>query len=352
MSEFQEERLLEERQTGIGGSDVAALMNEPPFGCRRRLAFLKLDAPRDYEDSESSKRFMARGRRLEEVVAEEYTAQTHRAARRTPVRRMPGAEHRLVHYDRLLTRVADPPEGNALATTAPFEAKVPGEHGFKRVLNDGLSADYILQGQWGMLVGDFPWMGFGVFWADQWTLLHFDVTRNDELTRLLADAADSFWKLIALLRAEMAKGAKVAELALPDRLPAGDDRCEHCPWRRTCWGPRIVEILAMVKAPKEDRKDLVPAPELVPVLTDYLEAKQILEAHEEAVDAIGQSLREQIGERQALIVGGNTVYYRMPKPSVSLDMDAMRAALSPEALEYLFRNFGRARKQSRTLRLY
>jgi len=350
MSEFREQ-LLAERSTGIGGSDVADVMNEPPYGCSRRLVFEKLDVARDYEDDDRSKAFMARGRRLEEVVAEEYTARTQRVARRAPVRRMREAPWRLVHIDRLLTSVANPPDGvPTTARTAPLECKVPGEFAFKRIVNEGLSADYILQGQWGMLVFNFPWMAFGIFWADRWTLLDFDVTRNEELGRLIADAVDKLWALIIRLREAMAKGAPLAELALPDRLPAGDDRCGGCAWRRTCWGDRLVEILRMVKA-KEGKTPLEPAPDLTEIVTDYVEAKRILDADEELVETIGGKLREQIGERQAVTVAGFPIYYRLPKPSVMLDMDAMRADMPPAELESLFRKYGKAKKQTRSLRV-
>lgn len=352
MSELSESRLQQERLTGIGGSDIASVMSEPPYGCARKLAFEKLEIARDYEDTERAGRMMQRGKRLEEVVAEQYTAETGRVARRTSLRRMPDQPWRLVHVDRLLTTVDDPPADVPAAfaeRTAPLECKVPGEWMFKKIVNEGLPSSHILQTQWAMLVGNFGWCGVGVMWSDGWQLLSFDVTRSEELTRLLADAVDSYWKLLQGLRAAMAKGAPITELELPDRLEAGDDRCEHCPWRRTCWGDRIVEILAMVKAPKEDRKDLVKAPELAPIVDDYLEAKRIADEHEALVDQIGTQLREQIGERQSLLVGGHVVRFTMPKPSVSLDMDALRADMTPEQLADLFKRFGKARKQTRRL---
>src|SRR5262245_38151315 len=51
MTTASREKFLEQRKLGIGGSDVAHLFNEPPYGCSRRLWLEKRGIPPDYPES-------------------------------------------------------------------------------------------------------------------------------------------------------------------------------------------------------------------------------------------------------------------------------------------------------------
>jgi putative phage-type endonuclease len=350
MSELSESRLLlTERQTGVGGSDIHHVMNEEPYGCRRRLFYEKVGIEPDYEHSARSQRFMARGQHLEAIAAAEYEHATGRRTRRTGVRRVKEYPHRLVHLDRVIPSYQDPITGAGSGNGA-LECKVPGEAGFKRIVAAGLPAAYVLQMQWALAVTGHRWGAFAILWADGWELLPFDVAANPELAQALEAAVDAFWQLVLVARDQMARGETVDALRLPDRLTMGDKRCASCLWRRTCWGEKILEALRLQADDKAVALD--PAPDLAELVTDLLDAKRLLAEHEALIETIGTQLRDRLGTREAVEVLGHRVYYRLSKPSVGLDMDAIREQMPPQALEWLYATYGKPKKQARPLRIY
>src|SRR5690606_20315779 len=78
-----EQRCPEERKTGIGGSEVAAIFGEHPFLTARELWERKTG--RAVEQPETPA--MRRGRLLEDVAAQLYSEETGRQLRRQPLRR-------------------------------------------------------------------------------------------------------------------------------------------------------------------------------------------------------------------------------------------------------------------------
>lgn len=340
MSEIAEDRLLAERATGIGGSDVHHALSEPPYGCARQLFYLKRPVARDYEETEFEKRRMYRGQRLEPIAAEEYADVTGRKLARTQVKRDPKHRHRLVHVDRMQLSVADPPQG-LRTKTAPLELKVPGEAAFKRIALDGLPTAYILQMQWALGITGHAWGSFGIFHADSWQLLHFDVALNPALVAEITAHIDDLW-------------AKIQRGEEPPRLEAGDPRCGRCPWRRTCWGDRLMEMLRVPKDEQKSVRGLPVADDLAPIVADYREAKEVVAQHEALRDSIAGALKARLEERglDAVQVDGRPVYYRLQKASVMLDADAIRRGGKPRFVEWLYKHFGKARAASRPLRIY
>lgn len=181
------ERFLAERRTGIGGSDIAALVGQDP----RRDAldvwrrFMGIGAEPDMSDVPA----IRRGARLEVAVLDEYEdVQGVPLVRNPPLARANGAPHRLAHADALIFDEAT--RGVEAKTAAGVAADEFGDEG-----TDQVPRHYLLQCQWYM----------GVYGAPCWDLVamisgHFRfefrfyrIHRHDRLIALIEGAADRFW---------------------------------------------------------------------------------------------------------------------------------------------------------------
>lgn len=328
-SASDESQLRAERSTGIGGSDAHHLRYEPPWGCRRKLWFEKRGVPQDYPDRRPETLApLARGHRLEDIAAELYAETTERKVRRMGVRRRKDAPELLVHADRAIVGV----EGTA--SPGVLEVKVPGERTFWQIAREGLPPAYVLQLQWAMMVTDWQWGAFAILWADGWRLLHFDVPRDDALCQALAREGRAFWR-------------EVEHGPMPSGLPAEDKRCARCPWRRTCHGT------ALPAAPPEERDervDVIADATLEALLADYDDARALVAQDEELLERVRAAIKQRLGEREAVEVNGRRIYHRRAKDTVTLDLEAIRAA--GESMAWIFQQYGKVRRGARSLRIY
>lgn len=181
------ERFLAERRTGIGGSDIAAIVGIDPrrdaLDVWRRFAGLE-------EDDLSDVAAIRRGSRLEVAVLDEYEdIQGVALVRNPPLARANGAPHRLAHADALI--FDEVTRGVEAKTAAGAAADDFGANG-----TDEVPRRYVLQCQWYM----------GVYGAPSWDVAamlsgHFRfefrfyrIHRNDRLIGLLNAHADRFWE--------------------------------------------------------------------------------------------------------------------------------------------------------------
>jgi putative phage-type endonuclease len=295
------EQWLAERRLGIGGSDVHHLFSEPPDGCRRQLAYDKLNIEPDYPQEVLP--VMRRGNRLEDPAAEEYAEQTGRRVEKRGA--ITSVEHPFlrVNIDRVILDVADKPGDGVL------EIKTMNHWALRKVRKEGLRAAHILQVQHGMAVTGFSWGAFAVLHPDSWEMLAFDVERDETLIAAIVREGRSFW-------------AQVQEGELPEPLPEIDQRCKSCPWRRTC---RSEEMIAAAKIPKSDSGIAVEQDDsLATLLADYREAKKMADESAETFELVKDALREKLGEREAVECEGSRIYYR-EQVAKRVDPAALRA---------------------------
>src|ERR1700744_2385168 len=92
---------LEERRKGIGGSDVASVLNAG-YGCRRRLHYDKTGVPPDFGRPEDEISILERGTELEDIIAEKYSRKTGRKIRRMPTRVSRDNAYMRVNVDRVI----------------------------------------------------------------------------------------------------------------------------------------------------------------------------------------------------------------------------------------------------------
>lgn len=234
---------LEERKTGLGGSDQEAVFSDEPYGCARRLGYERLGVPMDFPhekalDDESDA--LHGGRLCEPYIVEAYQAHTGRMVRACPTAFVhPTVPWARVNIDGEIQPVEEH-EGLGI-----LEAKLHGEYVYnrlrQRVAGKAIRDAYIRQMQWGLFVRGLSWGAYAIAkqvsaltWALRHNarepdeqlpplkdLLYFDVQRDDALIEQAVARNEEFWAM--LQRGELA-----------DPLPEYDGRCVKCYWRRTC----------------------------------------------------------------------------------------------------------------------
>lgn len=286
------EAWLAERRTGIGGSDCASLFNVG-YGCRRRLWYDKTGATPDYPREESD--LMALGKLLEPFFADKYAERTERGL--STSRSMQHHTHPeiRVNADRLINAEDRPGIG-------VLEIKAMGRAMFYKTVREGMPDDYSLQLQHGMLVAGTSWGSFAIGCRDSGELMHWDVERKPEITDMILQEAPKFWKSL--------NGEP------PPALEPDDKRCQSCEYRKSCQGASLVQL--------DQSGDMPQAEELRPLLVRYAELQaqychQLTDgskgtALDMAMEDVKEELKAALGDRQAVMVGTQKVYFRPGKP--------------------------------------
>lgn len=186
MSPEERTRWLEDRRTGIGGSDAATIMGVNPWSSPYALYLDKVGlTPLDGEQSER----MAWGNRLEPIVRSHYAEVTGRQVA-PGVQMMRSAErpHLFANTDGMIA----PCEGHA--TAGVFEAKTTSAYN-REEWRDEIPLYYQVQVQSYLYVLEAEWGSYGVLIGGQ-EFVWVDVARNDRFIRAYVRKADEFWKRV------------------------------------------------------------------------------------------------------------------------------------------------------------
>jgi len=176
---------LQERQTGIGGSDSPVIMGVSPF---KNVGELYLEK-RGVVVEETETPAMKRGAMLEPLVANMYRETTGRETI---------TEKRLLKHPQLdfLRGNVDRRVINEGRVDGILEIKCPGLQVFGKCKREGLPDYYQIQLQHYLAVTGCEWGAFAVFNAEQWDLIHFDVERDNELIDLIIEKDTKFWEMV------------------------------------------------------------------------------------------------------------------------------------------------------------
>jgi predicted phage-related endonuclease len=318
---------LEERKTGIGGSDCASLFNVG-YGCRRRLWYEKNGATPDFPRDESD--VMQMGKILEPWIIHRYSYLTKRDVCKTP----PMQRHRqhkflVVHADAL---VRDRSRG-VNDERGVLECKAFGREVFYKVKRAGMVDDYILQLQHGMLVFGLNWGSFATCCRDNGAEHHFDSERDKDICEAIEANAIEFW-------------AKLKDPNGPKALDPDDDRCQNCEYRRTCQGARFAGIVNTKKLESDES--------LRPLLTEYLTRKGLESEAEALVKETKAELEASIGERTAVSCAGYNIYFGKQQRMLwkTDDMAAEISRLSGKSPDEVTKEYQQPGKEFRALRVY
>ena len=185
-----EERLsfLQERQSGIGGSDVAAILGLDEYRNAMDVYLDKTRAIRD-EDVLTTNIHMLRGQLLEDTAATLFCEETGLKVRRMGQRTHPKFDPFRVNADR---QILAQPDGRG---TGALECKAPAFKGFDNAIQHGVRDQYIIQLQWAMYVCGYQWGEMALCNLEHAAgpLLHFPVQRSETLIAHMEERCAEFW---------------------------------------------------------------------------------------------------------------------------------------------------------------
>ena len=173
------------RQTGIGGSDAAAVLGVHPARTALDVYHEKIaDPPIDKPATPP----MRRGAALEDIVADLYHDQTGRTLRRVKQKRSRRHSWMIANIDRRITPNAQD------RTQGVLEIKCPGLERFAQFKMHGIPYEYLVQMQHYLAVTDWLWGSFAIFSAERWELVTFDVERDRDFIAELCIREEAFWR--------------------------------------------------------------------------------------------------------------------------------------------------------------
>lgn len=318
-------RLVSEKATGIGGSDIGDVLNLEPWGCRRRLFYEKTNVTPDYYDAENP--LLERGIALEAVALEMYERKTGRPIGLnvpglpilSPTRLYRSAEDSrlLVHLDAVVYREprkkGRPKKTKNKETFAGvLELKTVGAPMFFKIKRDGLPDAYLMQIQHAMAVTGLSWGSFGVLWPDGWRMITFDVEAKKDLQEAAKTEALRFLD-------------EVKAGTIPERLPATDKRCQRCPYRSSCQGALLLEA---AKGQYEHRED----DQLTALMQRYWEFKGLFDEAESLYEGVKNEIKGTLGDAVGVEIPGSRIYFK-PVVSHRIDVAKLRKKYPEAATE-------------------
>lgn len=192
MAEKTREQFLRDRKSGIGGSDVAAIMGLSKF----RTAFDVWKDKTSDEITENKSDILELASYLEEYTAQKYAKLTGHKVRKKNIE--------LVHKEFPFLKgnidreiLLDSDRGLGI-----LECKALSTFSFKRVKMYGLPDDYVIQIQHYFLVGNgkYSWGAFAILNRDNGELLTFEVEPDLSLQKSIIDICVPFWNESVLKR--------------------------------------------------------------------------------------------------------------------------------------------------------
>jgi hypothetical protein len=303
MSPSEREAWLELRKTGIGGSEVAALLSdeiETKYACKRRLWLEKSGVVADEEFNDTAP--VRLGRLFEGPICDLYSHITGRRVEEIPRQVHPDHPELGVSVD----RIAHDPEKGPIVV----EAKAMLTRSFFSTKRDGIIPDYLAQVMHGILVAsaaldidiqygsfvvgrsdDPKLVAFAVEWhlkmnpqyeLNPGYLIHFDVPRNQEICDAILRKGNPFWKTLG------------QQNLAPDRLEIDSPKCQRCRWAIGCQGAAL--------APADTSDPIPVVDDLMPLAAEYLDRRVEFDRAEELLAETKEIISLMLGERQAAYV--------------------------------------------------
>ena len=296
---------LTERRSGIGGSDIAAILGLSPW---KTALDVWLDKTGQAEDSVGNAEAVRWGTLLEDVVASEYSERTERAVQRVNrILRHPAHEFAIGNIDRAIVtpgsrvRVADD-GGTLLGAAGLLEVKTASAY---KAVEWGLDGDddavpvhYQAQVMWYLAITGQQWADVAALIGGQRMVIR-RIHRDDETIAAMLERAHDFWHLHVLTRQP------------PEPITARD-----------------VERLF----PADNGGAVEATDDLLAAYNAAREAKARIAQAEADYDAAVERIKLALGERSALTLNGTPlVTWKASKPTRRVDWKAVAEALRAPA---------------------
>jgi putative phage-type endonuclease len=285
MSFTEEQRAI--RATGIGGSEIGAVLGFSPF--LRPIDIWRRKVWPDVDDGSDEPLHLRIGRKLEQSVAELYAEDCDATV--TPGRMFRHPKHLICFAtpDRLVVRDDDEGLLECKTTAAFYANQVWGPS-----WSDEIPDDYRAQCMWEM-------GSSGYRWTDVACLLHgrevryYRVRFDDELFGLLMDGAMRFWR----------------DHVVTQTPPPPDGSQSYTDWVRDYW-------------PKQTRIERKPGNEMTAAWAKELLAVKAAQKHlEEEEEQLTQKLKTTIGDFEGIEGSDYVVTWKSNKDRVDVDWEAV-----------------------------
>lgn len=270
---------LEERRSGIGGSDVANILGE---GYQTPLdVYLSKIGEAEELDGPAIKR----GRALEPIARELFREVTGlEVLNGGPMLR-----------DKQIPALIANVDGYAQDATTRIvvEIKAPGLRAFAKMKDHGVPKSYYLQVQHYLSVTGLDRAQFVAFSAEKWELLHFPIERDDELIQNMREMLHAWW-----------------EAHVVARKPPERERYE-------------IPTDAIVSS---GEVTVIDTPEFRDAARRYFEARELADMADELVDHEKANLIMLMGDHQVVETVGARFLHKPTKGRSSFDQKALAAA--------------------------
>lgn len=179
---------LKRRRSGLGGSDVGAIMGVDQYKDGLDVYLDKVDPGPDFDSPA-----MERGRYLEPVVSKLYEVTSGRRLQHGKFRRDQKNKHLIGSPDRIIKPTGRKPYAADVSSPGVLEIKTANRFVLKKMKEQGLPKNYILQLQHYMGLSGTSWGAFAVLCPDPWEFLTFTVEFDQELYDRVCDVLQRFW---------------------------------------------------------------------------------------------------------------------------------------------------------------
>ena len=187
--EERREEFLKRRRSGLGGSDVGAIMGVDKYKDSLDVYMDKVSPPEDIDNPN-----MERGRMLEPVVSLMYELRTGRRLRTGKFRRNRDQPFLIGSPDRIINPIGRKPYEVTENSPGVLEIKTANRFILKKMQEEGLPKSYILQLQHYMGLCGTEWGAFAVLCPDPWSFLTFTVEFDQELYDRVCEVLQNFWE--------------------------------------------------------------------------------------------------------------------------------------------------------------
>lgn len=178
---------LDRRRSGIGGSDVGAIVGVNPY---RNALDVYLEKTGEVAEDEPSD-VQLRGRYLEPVVMDLFFERSGRRKKNARFRRHRDHKWMIGHPDALIGGI----DGGTEVTDRQgiLECKTMAYSVLKRTTEKGLSENYQLQGQHYMALCGHPWMAFALLHPDTFRFATVELEANPDIQKQIVEICEHFW---------------------------------------------------------------------------------------------------------------------------------------------------------------
>lgn len=332
MNTKERDAFLQSRQRGIGGSDIGSMLSNVitvEYGCERNLWARLSGVPEDNPERASEPQIL--GTILEPYIRRAYEDQTGRRVEQAGLTKHPSITSLQYHDDGVIY----PAVGDTRTTRGVLEVKGIGRDMMRKVNEQGLCIDYVLQVQAGIANLDTQWGAFAVAVREdimplvvieqaailagesspvlprQLRIEHFEVERNPDITGLIEDYAPKFWATVG------------NHAQAPKRMEPEDPRCSRCVRKNWCQGAAIMESV-------EPEAEIPKRTDLDPLIEEYKINVGLLEQCEELVTATERKIKDALGGTQAVKVqvgeDWKNIIYRLRNGARRVDGRSMAVA--------------------------